>query len=299
MLVVRLFATTILIIAAVAGADHVWTTYFQAPWTRDARVRANVVGVASYVAGKIVRLAVRTNQLVHAGDLLAVVDPATYRLVLAQREAELRELDAQRQQRLEDARRLDSLAQEHSPAANEQATTNANLLAQAAEAAYESALVMRDQARLDLDRTQIRAPVDGYVTNLTLELGDFAEPGSALLAIVDMHSFRVDAYFMETKLPRITVGAPATIQLMSGGHAAPRPRRQCRAGHRRHGTPPASALLQAPQASFEWIRLAQRVPVRIEFLKQPDGFPLVAGVTATVIIGRGTVPASSEEPEDG
>ncbi len=298
-LVVRLFLTAILIIAAVAGVDYVWTTYFAAPWTRDARVRANVVEVASYVPGKIVRLDVRTNQLVHAGDLLAVVDPATYRLALAQREAQLRGLDAQRQQRRQDASRLDRLAQEGSPAANEQATTNAGLAAQAAEAAYEGAVVLRDQAQLDLDRTEIRAPVDGYVTNLSLEVGDYAEPGSPLLAVVDRHSYRVDAYFMETKLPRIRIGAPATIQLMSGGP----PLRGRVDGIERaildtQNAAPASTLLQAPQAAFEWIRLAQRVPVRIEILDQPDGFPLVAGVTATVIVHPGTVPPPGQPTEN-
>lgn len=296
MLILRLFATAVLIIAAVAGANYVWTTYFQAPWTRDGRVRANVVEVASYVPGKIVELHVRTNQLVHIGDLLAVVDPAAYRLTLAQRETELRGLDAQRQQRRQDADRLNRLAQEHSPAANEQATTNADLEAKAAEAAYDGAVVLRDQAKLDLDRTRIKAPVDGYVTNLRLELGDYAEPGSPLVAIVDMHSFRVDAYFMETKLPRIRVGAPATIQLMSGGPPLKgRVDSIERAIVDTQNATSAASLLQAPQASFEWIRLAQRVPVRIEILDRPEDFPLVAGATATVIVEPGTVPAHAPE----
>ena len=136
MLVLRLFLTTILIIAAVAGADYVWTTYFAAPWTRDARVRANVVEVASYVLGQDRPAACAHEPARPHGRRPGRRRPdGSYRLTLAQREAELRGLDAQRQQRRKDADRLNRLAQERSPAANEQATTNADLEAKAAEAA--------------------------------------------------------------------------------------------------------------------------------------------------------------------
>ena len=153
-----------------------------------------------------------------------------------------------------------------------------------------SAKVTLEQAQLNLDWTSIEAPADGYVTNMNLLDSTFVSPGTPFALFVDASSFRVDAYFQETKLRNIQPGDRAIVTLM--GHRDRRIDGQVESiGYAIN--PPQLAETEGPEnliptiePTFEWIRLAQRVPVRIRFKEIPDDLHLVSGMTASVSIQK-------------
>ncbi|RFC65304.1 HlyD family secretion protein [Fulvimarina endophytica] len=283
MIIVRLLLTAAIVIAAVFGIVYVWTTYFEDPWTRDAYVRADVIEIASYVPGSITELSVVDNQKVTKGELLVRIDQTGYQLAVERAQAQVQEAEAQFRLEQQQAARLTALQDRDQAAVADVNVANAQLQAAAAEASLVAAQQQLRSANLDLERTTIVAPADGYVTNLTADVGDFVSAGTSFLAVVDENSFRIDAYFMETKLPDIAVGAPARIQLMAGNTTLSG---KVQGIARGIYLPQANSsdLLQSPEASFQWIRLAQRIPVEIEISEHPDSLPLVAGQTATVIV---------------
>jgi multidrug resistance efflux pump len=259
-----------------------WMAYMAAPWTRDGTVRAYVVTMAPEVAGRIIKLPVTDNQFVHKGDVLFEIDPADYRIALASAQAQAKR----------DAAALDyARANEGRQATLEgEGWVSKNIHQQSASALHQlEAAVAVDQAaiakaQLDLSRVVIRSPVNGYVTNLLAQLGDYANVGQKLIALVDADSFWIDAYFEETSLGRILEGDPATVKLMGysqlvRGHVGGVAR-----GINIPNVQPDPAGLASVNPIFTWVRLAQRVPVRIHIDQVPDGVRLVAGMTATVQI---------------
>ena len=267
-------------VAAVAGWQA-WQYYMGAPWTRDGTVRAYVVKIAPQVAGEIVQLPIVDNQFVHKGDLLMLIDPRNYSIAVRQAEAAVEQTRATAENaNAEMTRRLKlsdiAVTMEERQTYISQAAT--------AEANYQSALANLDQARINFKRTQVRSPVNGYVTNLTAQLGDYANVGALQLSVVNSDSYWVDAYFEETALGRIQEGDAATIKLM-GYSPLLRGRVQglARGINVPNAAPDASGLASV-NPIFTFVRLAQRVPVRIHIDEVPKGVKLVAGLTATVQI---------------
>ncbi|HEY2756102.1 MAG TPA: HlyD family secretion protein [Pseudolabrys sp.] len=257
-----------------------WNTYLGAPWTRDGTVRVYVVTMAPEVAGKIVDLPVVDNQFVHKGDLLMLVDPTDYAFAVQQAEAVVAQTKAVAQNAQAEAKRREELGVWSS--AEEKQTFSST--AASAEAAYRQAQARLDQARVNLDRTRIVSPVNGYVTNLQAQLGDYVNVGQISISVVNADSFWVDGYFEESALWSIHEGDPARIKLMGS--------REIIQGHvqgfaRGINVPNAEsnrAGLATVNPIFTWVRLAQRVPVRIAIDHLPPGTRLVAGQTATVQI---------------
>lgn len=257
---------------------QLWRTYVLAPWTRDGRVSAQVIRIAPEVSGQVVQLLAGDNQWVTKGDLLYRIDARAYRLALQQRAAEFAEARSVFEQRSAQFKRRTRLAE---AIAREEIDNAARDLA-VAQARLDAARSQLAQARLDLERTTVRSPVDGYVTQLRLQAGDYAEAGNTNLFVVDGHSFWVTGYFEETKLPGVRIGAPVSIKLMGfapllEGHVASMGRGIADANELR-----SDSGLPRVSPTFSWIRLAQRVPVRIELDKVPDGVELAAGMTASV-----------------
>ncbi len=258
-----------------------WQYYMGTPWTRDGTVRAYVVKVAPQVAGEIVSLPIADNQFVHKGDLLMLIDPRNYSIAIRQAQAA-----AEQAQAVADNARAEMIRREK---LNDIAVTmeeRQTYISQAttAEATYQSALANLEQARINFKRTQVRSPVNGYVTNLSAQLGNYADVGSLQLSVVNSDSYWVDAYFEETALSRIHEGDAATIKLM-GYTPLLRGRVQglARGIDVPNAAPDASGLASV-NPIFTFVRLAQRVPVRIHIDEVPDEVKLVAGMTATVQI---------------
>lgn len=303
-------AVTLAVLAlAVVLGWFAWDYYTRAPWTRDARVRADVVTLSAEVAGRIIELPVRDNQFVRQGDLLLQIDPARYELAvlhavravevaraaLGQSQAAIVANEAQlKQRRSEEQRRrkLQSMsaisAEEWEKAGTDVAVAQADLLREQsnlglAQANVQLAEATLQQARLDLERTRVSAPVSGYVTNLLTRQGDYAQPGMPLLALVDSSSFHVSGYFEETKLPKIKVGSRARIALMSGEVLDGTVESIAYAITDRENQP-GNRLLANVNPSYTWVKLAQRIPVRLRLERSADASPLRAGTTATVTI---------------
>ncbi|MFV3284824.1 HlyD family efflux transporter periplasmic adaptor subunit [Pseudomonas sp. NY15356] len=303
-------ALTLVVLAIAAGLVWLaWDYYTRAPWTRDARVRADVVTLSAEVAGRIIELPVQDNQFVHRGDLLLQIDPARYELAvlhaeravevaratLGQSQAAIVASEALlKQRRSEEQRRrkLQSMsaisAEEWEKSGTEVAVAQADLLREQsnlglAQANVQLAEATLKQARLDLERTRVSAPVNGYVTNLLTRQGDFAQSGAPLLALVDSESFHVSGYFEETKLPKIKVGSRARIELMSGERLQGTVESIAYAITDRENQP-GNRLLANVNPSYTWVKLAQRIPVRLRLERDADAPPLRAGTTATVTI---------------
>ncbi|MFP3553886.1 HlyD family secretion protein [Paraburkholderia sp. SIMBA_049] len=278
--IIGFIATAIVFVIAILIGRALWVHYMDEPWTRDGRVRAEVVNIAPDVSGAVVELPVRDNQFVHKGDLLMQIDPSHYQIAVEQAQAAVAARKAELQMRRDDAQRradMDSLV------VSKENRENATHTASAAEAQYQQALAALDAAKLNLERTRVVSPVDGYVTNLNVYRGDYAISGSAKLAVVDSNSFWVYGYFEETKLPHVKVGDKADIRLMSGGTLKGHVESISRGIYDRDN-PQSRELLADVNPTFNWVRLAQRVPVRVKIDSVPEGVLLSAGTTCTVVV---------------
>ena len=280
-LILPLLITALAVALAVGFGRMAWNAYMGAPWTRDGTVRAYVVTKATEVSGYIVELPVIDNQFVHKGDLLVVIDPTNYKIAVSLAEAAVQQAQVTAQNAEREAKRRLELTR-LAVTKEEQQTYESTALA--TQAQLQQAQANLDQARVNLGRTEIRSPVNGWVTNLLAQLGDYANVGQNLISVVDADSFWVDGYFEETNLEPIQVGDPAEIKLM-GYHQIVRGHVDSIArGINVPNAQPNAAGLAQVNPIFTWVRLAQRIPVRIHIDQVPDGVVLAAGMTATVQI---------------
>ena len=279
---VRVLLTLFVAISAgMLGWDTV-RYYFFSPWTRDARVTADVVTIAPDVSGYVAEVKVRNNQFVQKGDVLFVIDKDRYRLAIADAEATLAARLAQKQMLQSQLERRQKL--KSGTVITVEDLDNSHRQAESAAAQYEQASASRDTAALNLARTEVRASVNGYVTNLTLTQGSYASQGKGVLALIDSDSFRVDAYFEETKIPQVKLDAPADIQLMDGAAMIKGKVESIARGITDQDNKNGPELLASVNPTFTWVRLAQRIPVRIRITDVPAGVLIAAGMTCTVTL---------------
>ncbi len=273
--------TTIVALAAIVAARSLWKAYMQSPWTRDGRVRADIVSVAPDVAGLVHQVNVHDNQTIKKGEILFEIDPDRFRIALNMAQAQVQERYSEMVEAGREAGRFERLYATGN-ASHEKAET-LRAIADESKARYQQSLVNLSLAQLNLTRSRVVATVDGTVTNMHLRPGDFVKRGQGVIALVDADSFYVDGYFEETKLHFIHPGDPVEIRLM--GDPRPIPGRveslarsiEDRERHDRPGRVPNV------NPTFSWVRLAQRIPVRIQIGKLPENLHLVSGETATVI----------------
>ncbi|WP_309396531.1 HlyD family secretion protein [Cerasicoccus maritimus] len=355
----KLIASGVVVAVAVVAGVIFYLNFLRNPWTRDARVTADIVQIASRVSGPVVKLAVKDNQFVRRGDLLFRIDPRTFAANRAQAEANLAialdnyetrvqqvevakaqvlvaernitkaqngyeqavakiakdkaELERQKamlEQRATSQKSVERaqasyditiLGQASAADAIEQAKAGlvqaeANLAsarAQLGEVGENNAMLRQARAALELatfnmEFTEIRAPVTGHVTNLSLRLGNDVSAGRPVMAIIDEGTFRINAYFQETQIDSVIPGNEATVTLMSY------PERPLKAyvesvgwGIFQSDGSAGSDMLPQVNPSFEWIRLAQRVPVHVRLIDPPADLPLRVGTTASVKVDSG------------
>jgi len=269
-------------LAAVAAASwavlQLWDHYELAPWTRDGRVRANVVQIAPDVSGLVTAVPVQDNQAVKAGQLLFDVDPVRYELALKQARSAL----AAQRVVLAQAGREDQRNAGLALLISQEQREQTRMRVEQAQAAVAQAELAVSAAQLNLERAAVRAPVDGLVTNLDLRAGAYASAGHAALALVDQRSLYVEGYFEETQLPRIHVGDRVRVTAMGGNRALPGVVDSIAAGIADHDRSTSANLLSSVNPSFNWVRLAQRIPVKVKLDPLPADVRLVAGQTVTV-----------------
>lgn len=277
-------ATMIVVVLAVWVAVLAWNYYDTTPWTRDARVRAFAVVVAPQVSGQVTEVAVHDNQDVQAGQILLQIDQADFENALATARAQLAADEAVATMKAANAKR-----RENAPLSVVSVESRQDA---EAEAAVAAANVMADKARLaqaqlNMDRTIVRAPVSGTITNLSLHVGDYVHTGEGVITVVDTQEIWVTAYFEETELRKIKPGDKARIKLMAypdqiiDGHiqgigrgiAIPN------ASNNANGLPDVDPI-------YAWVRLTQRLPVHVTLDHVPASILLSAGMTATVQIQK-------------
>ncbi|MBB2158556.1 HlyD family secretion protein, partial [Gluconacetobacter diazotrophicus] len=256
---IRVVLTLSVVALAIVMGVTLWDTYMIAPWTRDGRVRVYVVDVAPEVPGTVVQVPVVDNQFVHKGDPLFVLDPVRFRLAIREAQARLDGALEDLKLKQNDAKRRMGLGGIVS--AEEQEVFNSNVATQIA--AVDAARAALDLAKLNLQRSVLYSPVNGYITNLNLRVGDYLTAGQPRLAVIDADSYWVNGYFEETKMWGVHVGDVARVKLMGykqiiPGHVVS----IARGINDQNGTPDRLGL-QDVNPIFTWVRLAQRIPVRV------------------------------------
>jgi RND family efflux transporter MFP subunit len=279
----RFLVTAVVVAFAGFLGWHLWDYYMNAPWTRDGKVRADVVRVASDVSGFVSDVKVQDNQLVKKGDIIFEIDQARFALALRQAEAQITSAQAALDMAKSDVELYQRLGD---GSVTRQKLQQTQTTVAQDEAALQEAIVSRDTAQLNLDRSTIRAPVNGILTNFSLQPGNYVTAGTAITALIDDDSYYVDGYFEENKLDRIKVGDSAVVHLMGTGGALKGHVVGIAGGIEDRERSDSTSLLANVTPTFTWVRLAQRVPVRVALDDVPAGTALVAGRTASVTIAE-------------
>ena len=282
--VARVAVTTVVLITAAFLGVWAFRFYEYSPWTRDGRIDAYVVDSAPEISGQVTEVAVRDNQFVNKGDLLYEIDARDYEAALESARAAADAAHAHLALQQENLARRQKL-RSGDVSAEERQSFATNVEAQQAD--LESAEAALYKAQIDLERCQVRSPVNGWVTNLTVRAGNYASTGVRQMSVIDADSYWISGYFEETRLQNIRVGAAARAVLMgypdsellgqvesinhgiADGNTAPNPQ----------GLPEVNPI-------FTWVRLAQRIPVRIHIDHVPGGVHLAIGETCTISIDR-------------
>ncbi len=280
----RLAVTLVMVAIAGIVGWQLWVYYMLSPWTRDGQVTADVVGVAPDVSGLVKDVLVHDNEVVKRNQVLFRIDPVRFQLALDQAQAVLAGKEAAAQQAVRDMDRVRALTTlEVSVEERQQYTAKAAV----AGAEFDQSVADRNVAKLNLERATVRASVNGIVTNFSMRPGDYVTAGRAVFALVDTDSLRVDGYFEETKLPRIKIGDRARVHLMGESAVIDGHVQSIAGGIADREVASSSSLLANVNPTFSWVRLAQRVPVRIAIDHVPEGIHLLAGRTATVDVVTG------------
>jgi len=271
--------------------------YVTNPWTRNGQVSAQVVQIAPRVTGPIVNLPIEDNQLVKRGDLLFEIDPRTFQAAVNQSRAELRSAKVRALNAKEEAQRAERIRIRNPGAMSKQELETKQNNQRDAEASVLKFEAELEQAKLNLEFTLVKAPVDGYVTNLNLRLGSQAVANQPALALVDINSFWIYGFFKENAIANIKKGDRAIVTLMTY------PDRPLEGwveslgwGIAQEDGSTGYNLLPNIRPTFEWIRLAQRIPVSIHLVNVPEEIKLRVGTTCSVLVMTGTSGSGKEKP---
>lgn len=281
----KYFVTGVVVTLAIVAALLLYVRYIDRPWTRDAQVRANVIGIAPRVAGPVVQIPIKDNQHVKKGQLLFEIDPSTYQAAVDAAEAKLKQTQSAQimaQQNLQ--RQIQLYETKTNDLTDLQNAQDSNAAAIADVAAAQADL---ETAQLNLQYTKVFAPVDGYLTNMNTSLGEYVNAGEQLLALVDESSFWVAAYFKETQLKHVQEGAIARVTML-GHDGQPFDGKVVSLAwgiYVADGSTSVDGLLPFVSQTIDWVRLPQRFPVRIQVTGQPP-VPLRIGQTLSVSIDK-------------
>ncbi len=286
--------TLAMVVIALLVLQHLWRYYMEEPWTRDAHVSADVVRVAPDVSGLVERVEVRDNQSVKRDQLLFVVDRARYQLALEQAQATLAERTAavaqaassvaQLRREIVRDRSLADLVSTEDAEVRRAKLDAAEAALQSSRAGVQTAQAAVDLAKLNLARTEVRSPNAGQINDRTVRVGDYVTAGRPVMALLDTGSFRIDGYFEETRLRGVLAGQAVDIHLMGEPQVLRGHVQSIAAGIEDRYRSDGSSLLPNVTPAFDWVRLAQRIPVRIAIDQVPEHVQLIAGRTATVTI---------------
>ncbi|OEY65899.1 HlyD family secretion protein [Marinobacter sp. X15-166B] len=279
---VRIGVTLLVVVVALLAGYWVWNHYLYSPWTRDGRVRAEVITLAPDVSGWVTRLHVANNQAVSAGDPLFAIDDTRAKARIAEAEAYLAEQRSAWELAVHQYERRQGLSGRQT--ISDESLETYRIQAESARASYELARAQLNSARIDLTRTRMTAPEDGTISNISLREGNYVTRGEAVLSLLKKDSFYVTGYFEETKLQGVHVGQHARITLMGGQHKLTGQVVSIARGIADTNASSNSELLPQVKQVVNWVRLAQRIPVDIALDPLPEGINISAGMTVSIYL---------------
>ncbi|MCL7943734.1 HlyD family secretion protein [Marinobacter sp. ATCH36] len=278
----RVGITLLVVVIAVVAGSWVWNHYLYSPWTRDGRIRADVITIAPDVSGWVMQVSVKNNQAVNQGDPLFTIDDTRYQAVLAKARAKVAEKHSALELASHSYQSLKGISDTR--AINEEDLETYRINRESARASHELAMAELEMARIDLERTQVVAPADGTINNLHLRQGNYVNKGTAVLSQVKADSFYVTGYFEETKLQLVQAGQPARMTLMGGDRKLTGTVVSIARGVADINTSSNDQMLPQVQQAFNWVRLAQRIPVDIALDPVPEDIHLSAGMTVSIYL---------------
>ncbi|ALX92124.1 MULTISPECIES: p-hydroxybenzoic acid efflux pump subunit AaeA [Serratia] len=279
--ILRIAITLLLVLLAAIAVFKAWAFYTESPWTRDAKFTADVVAIAPDVSGLLTDVPITDNQLVKQGQILMVIDQPRYQQALAEANADVAYYQTLAAEKKREAGRRVRLGIQ---AMSQEEIDQSNNVLQTVQHQLAKAIAVRDLAQLDLERTTVRAPADGWVTNLNVHAGEFITRGSTAVALVKKNSFYVIAYLEETKLEGLSKGDRAEITPLGSNRIMHGTVDSLAAAVNNSSSTPNSKGLASIDSNLEWVRLAQRVPVKIILDEKDQQHSYPAGTTATVVI---------------
>ena len=266
-------------------AYELWNYYLLGPWTRDGRIRVEIIQTSAQITGRLVGLNVVDNQEVTKGELLLEIEPDDYEIKIAIAEAQLGQLKAQQILAQTQFERRRQLLNQSSISTEDFDIAKASL--ENLDNRIKEALAGLEKARLDLRRTRIYAEADGYITNLHIREGNIIQAGQPLLALVDRDSYYAVGYFEETKMPFIAIGKKVEILPYDGSEKMTGTIEGFGRAIVDQSASTGSQLVQNVQPNYPWVTLAQRIPVRVTLDKddlRKRRHDLIAGSTCTIVI---------------
>jgi len=294
---IKFLATSLVLLVAAGVLAAKYWDYIVNPWTRDGQVRAIVIQVTPRVSAPIITLPVKDNQFVKQGELLFAIDPRTFKAAKDQAAADLKQAQTQVAEAKDEADRIARIRKADRGAASKQQEIKKRSVQRQAEAGVLEAQAALEKAGLDLEFTEVKAPVDGYITNLNVQLGSQAVANQPIMALVDSNSFWIVGFFRETMIENIRSGDRVIVTLMTYPDRPIEGRVESIGwGIAQDDGSTGYNLLPNISPTFQWIRLAQRVPVRVHTEKLPKGVELRVGTTASVMVMTGTRVSESNTP---
>ncbi|WP_297322068.1 HlyD family secretion protein [uncultured Bartonella sp.] len=277
----RIFFTLVMALVAGLLLWNLWNYYMNDPWTRDGKISADIVRIAPDVSGFVTDVLVVDNATVKKGDIIFQIDQARFKLALEDAQAMVDNAKAAHDQAERDLARNRKLDDK---TITRQQLETAEMQELQTAATLRKARVQLDTAKLDLERSSVRAAVNGKITNFSLQPGEYVTRGKPVTALVDTDSFYASGYFEENKLDRIHVGNRATIHIMGSNTVLTGVVEGFAAGIEDRERSESASLLANVAPTFNWVRLAQRIPVRIKLDPVPDNVHLVSGRTISVAV---------------
>jgi len=283
--IIKLVVTFAIIGAAGYFGYHKYKDYIENPWTRDGQVRTQVIQVTPRVTGMVTKIHVTDNQHVKTGDLLFEIDPSKYQVKVDQAEARLqRSLEASKGKKIEYERVKKIYSRDRGAVSQKDLVRNeTNYYKSLAD--IDSSTEALNTAKLNLSYTKIFAEVDGYVSNINFQIGSQATANHPIMALVDENAYWVFGFFREDAIPEVKVGDKAMVTLLAYPDTPLSGRVESIAWGISHSDGnPGNNLLPSVKPVFQWIRLAQRIPVRIKLDELPENVKLRFGLTASVMV---------------
>lgn len=281
----RNIMTLLFVLGAAVVSYQYYSTYTQSPWTRDGQVQSHVISITPRVTGQVTSVHVHDNADVKQGDLLFEIDDSLYKVAYDKAIAEEQQAKASLERALNEEQRAVNLELRSPGSVPVLTINNLDNAIEAARANLELAQATVKEALLNLEYTKVYAPEDGYITNLNLRVGSHVVANSPVVALIDKNSFWIEAYFKETDLKGVNVDNEAQIVLMTHDDIVIEGTVQSIGfGIAKQDGSTGVDLLPNVNPNFQWIRLAQRIPVKIQLDDIPEYIQLRVGMTASVKI---------------